>query len=100
MLQGFGIPRSSRSLSFLLRGGILHCARVRKMSSNKKTTTSKNKKNKTPNYSKSKQYKPRQFLSYDDTWRKMSKKNLECDRDNDDNDWVNPGKRDDMLGQK
>ncbi|CAG8729983.1 7606_t:CDS:1, partial [Ambispora leptoticha] len=70
------------------------------MSSNKKTTTSKNKKNKTPNYSKSKrQYKPREFLSYDETWGKMSKENLERDRDNDDNDWLNPGQREEMLDQ-
>ncbi|CAG8559872.1 42298_t:CDS:2 [Gigaspora margarita] len=35
----------------------------------------------------------------DDTWGKMSKKNLERDRDNDDNDWLNPGQRQNMLDQ-
>ncbi|CAG8856693.1 40301_t:CDS:1, partial [Gigaspora margarita] len=45
----------------------------------------------TPNYSKSKrQYKPREFLSYNETWRKMSKENLERDEENDDNSWLNP----------
>ncbi|CAG8746315.1 11344_t:CDS:1, partial [Cetraspora pellucida] len=53
-----------------------------------------NKKNKTPNYSKSKrQYKLKEFLSYNETWGKMSKENLEHDRDNDDNDWLNPGQQ-------
>ncbi|KAF0511658.1 hypothetical protein F8M41_018240 [Gigaspora margarita] len=28
---------------------------------------------------------------------KMSKENLERDRDNDDNDWINPGQREEML---
>ncbi|CAG8791541.1 17086_t:CDS:1, partial [Racocetra fulgida] len=49
-------------------------------------------KNKTFNYSKSKrQYKLREFLSYDETWGKMLKENLERDRDNDDNDWLAGG---------
>ncbi|KAF0555923.1 hypothetical protein F8M41_016537 [Gigaspora margarita] len=29
-------------------------------------------------------------LSYNETWGKMLKENLERDRDNDDNDWINP----------
>ncbi|CAG8840647.1 32120_t:CDS:1, partial [Gigaspora margarita] len=59
-----------------------------------------NKKNKTSNYSKSKrQYKPREFLSYDETWGKMSKENLERDEENDDNSWINPDKRREMLDQ-
>ncbi|KAF0435109.1 hypothetical protein F8M41_004822 [Gigaspora margarita] len=61
-------------------------------------TTPKTNDSTTPNYSKSKrQYKPREFLSYNDTWGKMSKENLERDRDNDDNDWINSGQRQEML---
>ncbi|KAF0529906.1 hypothetical protein F8M41_012521 [Gigaspora margarita] len=64
------------------------------------TTTPKTNDSTTPNYSKSKQqYKLREFLSYDETWKKMSKENLERDEENDDNDWMNPGQRREMLDQ-
>ncbi|RIB18264.1 hypothetical protein C2G38_2185154 [Gigaspora rosea] len=81
------------------------------MSSNKKTTpktnntTPKTKDSTTPKTKDSttpkskRQYKLREFLSYNETWRKMSKKNLERDRDNDDNDWLNPGQQEKMLDQ-
>ncbi|CAG8488019.1 4334_t:CDS:2, partial [Acaulospora morrowiae] len=40
------------------------------------------------------------FHFYDrQTWGRMSKHNLERDKMNDDNDWLNPGQRDDMLDQ-
>ncbi|KAF0437761.1 hypothetical protein F8M41_004352 [Gigaspora margarita] len=61
-------------------------------------TTPKTNVSTTPNYSKSKrQYKLREFLSYNETWRKMSKENLERDRDNDDNNWLNPGQQEELL---
>ncbi|RIB00552.1 hypothetical protein C2G38_2233882 [Gigaspora rosea] len=63
----------------------------------KDSTTPKTKDSTTPKSKR--QYKPREFLSYDETWGKMSKKNLERDRDNDDNDWLNPGQREEMLDQ-
>ncbi|KAF0537274.1 hypothetical protein F8M41_008441 [Gigaspora margarita] len=63
-------------------------------------TTPKTNDSTTPNYSKSKrQYKLREFLSYDETWGKMSKENLERDEENDDNDWLNAGQRREMLDQ-
>ncbi|KAF0332833.1 hypothetical protein F8M41_019364 [Gigaspora margarita] len=37
------------------------------------------------------------YLVNNETWGKMSKENLERDRDNDDNDWINPGQQEEML---
>ncbi|KAF0486236.1 hypothetical protein F8M41_022699 [Gigaspora margarita] len=61
-------------------------------------TTPKTNDSTTSNYSKSKrQYKLRKFLSYNETWGKILKEILECDRDNDDNDWINSGQWKEML---